>query len=105
MPRLSWAANPCERPRTQRSDLEVGIVPASQTVDRLRDSVFLVDRAKSNSMELRIQVIIKEKFSGKLTLRLPDGILTDGLQEITAEIKDLSLDNPFKHPISISVND
>jgi len=92
-------------PLELRSDLEVGIVPESQSLGRLSDSVFLVDRAKSNSMELRIQVIIMEKFSGKLTLRMPEGVLVNGIQEISADIKDLSLDNPFKHPITISVGD
>ena len=56
-------------------------------------------------MEFRIQTLRIMKFSGTLTLKLPDGITENGRSEITAEISNMSHDEPFILPLSLQVDD
>ncbi|MHA1638065.1 MAG: GNAT family N-acetyltransferase [Candidatus Thorarchaeota archaeon] len=88
-----------------KPDLEIGIVPVDRPSERISESVVLLDRTKTNNMEFRIQTLRIMKFSGTLTLKLPDGITDNGRSEITADINNMSHDDPFILPLSLQVDD
>ncbi len=88
-----------------RTDLEIGIVPADSPEGRIPESAMLIDRTKENNLQLRIQTLRVMKFSGTVSLKLPEGIVANGLSEITADIENISYDDPFILPLTVDADD
>ena len=88
-----------------RSDLEVELVPASSKTRQRNGAPILVDRARTNKMELRVRVIHEDAIKSEIMLRMPEGLLVNGKRNLEFNVEALSIDSPFTVPVTITVDD
>jgi RimJ/RimL family protein N-acetyltransferase len=89
-----------------RSDLEVEIVSANSSLSKEVCPPILIDRAKKEQdFELRVRVIHEDPLSGKVSVKLPQGVFAGEKQKLEFEMSNLNIDNPFITPLKLSVND
>ncbi len=90
---------------TPRSDLEFEIVSEKSSVQRRKISPIFVDAAIENEMEFRLRVVHENPVTADCTLRMPNGLLVDGKDELTFSIEEVSIDKPFHLPLKITTKD
>lgn len=88
-----------------RSDLEVEISPKSSKQRRKIPNPMLVDRSKTNYHELRLRVTPEDPIDGTIHLRMPDGLLANGKQELQIQVPEVCMDKPFSYPLKITSTD
>ena len=88
------------------SDLEVAIVPPdNQSIAGRTGSPVIIDLAKENQMEVRVEIVNRDPISGSVKISAPKGVLLDGKNEIEFEIEKLNIDEPFVRTISMTASD
>jgi len=88
-----------------RSDLEFEIVPNKSGVQKRKISPIFVDAAIENEMEFRLRVVHENPVTADCTLRMPEGLLVNGKDELSFSIEEVSIGKPFHLPIKIVVKD
>jgi len=88
---------------TPTSDLEFELVHKGTKSEQGTISPIFVDASRENEMEFRLRVVHENPTSASCTLRMPEGLLVNGNDELTFEIDEVSIDKPFLLPVRISV--
>ncbi|MFX0064372.1 MAG: hypothetical protein ACFFC7_19535, partial [Candidatus Hermodarchaeota archaeon] len=101
--RLNGVSLDGEDPIEIRSDLELELVQVNAEEGKATTSPVLVDRAKENELELRVRVTTEESMSAGITLKLPEGLVSDSKQELEFKAEDMTIKNPFKQRINVTV--
>ena len=102
--KLNGIADPTTEIVDIRSDVEVEITPKTSTQLRKLPTPILVDKAKANEHELRLRVIHEMPIEAEIQLKLPDGLLVEGTNELQLNVDEVGLDKPFSHPLKISAS-
>jgi ribosomal protein S18 acetylase RimI-like enzyme len=84
-----------------RSDLEVSIVPCGTDPHPLDGSPIFIDSAKSNELELGVHVIHETPIDVDVKVRMPEGLLANGKQELELETASVGIDKPLKKTITV----
>ncbi|MFX1416893.1 MAG: hypothetical protein ACFFC0_08770, partial [Promethearchaeota archaeon] len=90
-------------PVSLRSDLEVELRPRSSGISSPTGTPVLVDSGRDNKMELCVRIAHGNPVSVSIQLRMPEGLLANGKEEVHFEADNIKLGTPFIVPVSISV--
>ncbi len=84
-----------------RSDLEVSIAPIGADSHPLDGSPIFIDSAKFNELELSVHVIHETPIDVEVRVRMPEGLLVNGKDELELDAARVGIDNPLKKRITV----
>ncbi len=102
--RLYEKTLPLNSPPVFRSDLEIGFTSSKADTNAPLTPVLLVDRNRITEVELRTRIITDEPIRCSVKIRLPDGLVSNGSNEIEHEVDKISHKAPLTLPLKISVD-
>jgi len=88
---------------TPRSDLEFELVPKGSEVEQGKISPILIDSSIENDMEFRLRVVHENPITAECSLRMPQGLLVNGKDELSFKVEEVSIDKPFHLPVKVTV--
>ncbi|MHA1389086.1 MAG: GNAT family N-acetyltransferase [Candidatus Thorarchaeota archaeon] len=88
--------------KTPRSDLEFELVHKGSDIQQGKISPVFVDASTDNDMEFRLRVVHENPITADCFLRMPQGFLVNGKEELTFKIEEVSINKPFHLPIKIT---
>ncbi len=103
--RLNGVSLDNEGPIEIRSDLELELVQVNAEEGKATTSPVLVDRVNENELELRVRVTTEESMSAGITLKLPEGLVSNGKREFEFKAEGMTIKNPFKQKINVTVEE
>jgi len=95
-------SNALDERTTPRSDLEIEVVHKGSKVEQGNISPLFVNSSMENEMEFRVRVVHENPIAADCSLKMPEGLLVNGTDELTFKIEEMSIDKPFCLPIKIT---